>query len=171
LKEYTVSSDILGIGQKKSKRHIPNEGVNLLGLDGVQLLDGILDLVLVGVNINDEDEGVVLLNALHGGLSGQRELEDGELVKTGLVGDGLTNVLGLAGKSEGLGATEDSGGSDLLGLGGLSTLLEKLGSLQSLLLGGFGLLNDLLLGLLLFCKARKKIPTLIQPRNNYQNKY
>lgn len=50
----------------------PDECVDLRGLDVVQLLDGILDLTLIRLDINDEDQGVVLLNLLHRRLRVQR---------------------------------------------------------------------------------------------------
>lgn len=56
---------------------------NLEGLDVVELVDGVLDLVLVGVVADDEDKGVVLLDLLHGGLSGQWVLDDAEVVHLG----------------------------------------------------------------------------------------
>ena len=43
----------------------PNEGVDLDGLDVVQLLDGILDLALVGLDVNNENKCVVVLNLFH----------------------------------------------------------------------------------------------------------
>ena len=46
-------------------RHSPDEGVNLRGLNIVQLLNSILDLTLVRLDVNDENESVVLLNLLH----------------------------------------------------------------------------------------------------------
>lgn len=51
----------------------PDEGVDLDGVDLVDLLDGVLDLPLVGLDVNDEDEGVVLLNLLNSGAKPQRE--------------------------------------------------------------------------------------------------
>lgn len=49
----------------------PDESVDLRSLDIVQLLNGILDLTLVRLDINDEHQGVVLLNLLHRGLGVQ----------------------------------------------------------------------------------------------------
>ena len=43
----------------------PNQSVDLRGLDIIQLLDGILDLPFVRPDINNKDEGVMLLNFLH----------------------------------------------------------------------------------------------------------
>lgn len=56
-----------------------DQSVDALGVDGVHLLNGILDLVLVGMDVNDKDQSVVILNLLHGALSGEGEAEDGEL--------------------------------------------------------------------------------------------
>ena len=49
---------------------------HLRDVDIVQLLDSGLDLVLVGLDVADEDEGVVVLDLLHGGLGGQGVLDD-----------------------------------------------------------------------------------------------
>lgn len=43
----------------------PDEGVDLRGLNIIQLLHRILDLTLVRLDINNEHKGVVLLNLLH----------------------------------------------------------------------------------------------------------
>ena len=54
---------------------------NLLNRDIVKLLDGVLDLVLVGTKVNHEDQRVSVLNALHRRLIGQRVLDDVESIK------------------------------------------------------------------------------------------
>ena len=54
----------------------PDEGIDLGDVDVVQLLDGGLDLVLVGLDVADEDQGVVVLDLLHGGLGRQGVLDD-----------------------------------------------------------------------------------------------
>lgn len=48
-----------------------DEGVDLDGVDLVQLLDGVLNLSLVRLDVDDEDEGVVLLDLLLGGKGGK----------------------------------------------------------------------------------------------------
>lgn len=124
----------------------PDEGVHLGHLDVVQLLHGVANVMLVGAEVSNENEGVVVLNLLHGSLSGQGVLDDGELVKLGPVGHGLPGVLGLTGEFEGLGAVEGDGGADLPGLLADSLLhnLPELGGLVgSLLWGGAGLLGGL----------------------------
>ncbi len=60
---------------------IPDEGVDFGGLDVVHLLDGVLDLRFVGALVDDEDECVVVLDLLHGGLGRQRVLHDLEVVQ------------------------------------------------------------------------------------------
>lgn len=92
---------------------IPDQGVDLDGVNVVELLQGSLDLGLVGLDVDDEDQSVVLLNFLHGALGVERVDNDLVLVQTGLVVNGLARVLGVAGQSEGLGAAERGRGPDL----------------------------------------------------------
>mmetsp|Transcript_37074 Transcript_37074/g.93028 ORF Transcript_37074/g.93028 Transcript_37074/m.93028 type:complete len:229 (-) Transcript_37074:49-735(-) len=54
----------------------PDEGVDARGGDVVHLLDGVLDLALVGSRVDEEHQGVVLLNLLHGALGRQGGLDD-----------------------------------------------------------------------------------------------
>lgn len=85
---------------------LPDEGVDLDGVDVVELLKSLLDLSLVGLGVDDEDKGVVLLNLLHGALGVERVDDDLVLVETGLMGHTLAGVLGRARELEGLGAVE-----------------------------------------------------------------
>lgn len=94
-------------------KYIPDQGVDLDGVNVVELLQGALDLSLVGLDIDDEDKGVVLLNLLHGALSVERVDNDLVLIQTRLVVGGLAGVLGVAGQSEGLRAAERGRSSDL----------------------------------------------------------
>jgi hypothetical protein len=73
-----------------------DEGVDLDGGDVVLLLESRGDLALVGLDIDDEDEGVVLLNLLHGRLGVERVDEDLAGVEARLRGDRLAGVLGRA---------------------------------------------------------------------------
>ena len=50
-------------------------GSNLGDFNFVHLLDSSLDLWLVGLDIDDEDEGVVIFDFLHGRFSGQWVLD------------------------------------------------------------------------------------------------
>lgn len=92
---------------------IPDQSVDLDGVDVVELLQGVLDLGLVCLDVDDEDEGVVLLDLLHGALSVERVDDDLVLIETGLVVDGLAGVLGVASQRQGLGLTEGRRGPDL----------------------------------------------------------
>lgn len=112
--------------------HSPDQSPDLGGLNIVQLLDSVLDLPLVALQVNDEYQGVVVLDLLHGALSVQRVLNDTELVHSGQVRDGLSSILGVSSKLEGVGSVEGGGVSDLSERGGL-------GSLQGGLLGQLGL--------------------------------
>ena len=57
---------------KQGERRVPNQGVDLDRLNVIQFLHGVLNLSLVRLEVCDEDEGVVLLDLLHRGLSVQR---------------------------------------------------------------------------------------------------
>ena len=54
----------------------PDEGVDFGDVDVVQLLDGGLDLVLVGLDVDEEDQGVVVFDLLHRRFGCQRVLDD-----------------------------------------------------------------------------------------------
>ena len=101
-------------------RNIPDQGVDLDGVDVVELLEGQLDLGLVGLDVDDEDQGVVLLHLLHGALSVERVDDDLVLIETGNVVDGLAGVARSAGQDQSLGAVERGGQADLAVLGGVS---------------------------------------------------
>ena len=51
--------------EEQKKNYRPDESVHFGSLDIIQLLDGILNLTLVRLDINDEHEGVVLFDLLH----------------------------------------------------------------------------------------------------------
>ena len=83
-------------------------------VDVVQLLDSRLDLVLVGLDVADEDQGVVILDLLHGGLGGERVLDDVVGVHPVPAGGRLARVLGGPRRTEGLGAVELHAGPHLV---------------------------------------------------------
>ena len=95
---------------------IPDQGVDLDGVNIVQLLQSHLDLALVGLDIDDENQGVVLLNLLHGALGVERVEDDLLGIKTRLTGDRPARVLGGPGELEGLGAVEGGRSANLAGL-------------------------------------------------------
>lgn len=123
------------------KKNVPDESVNLGSVDVVRLLKRKLDLALVGSAVNNEDEGVHLLDLLHGALGVQGEQEHLVRVSTGRVGSALARVFRAARKTQGLGAVERGRGADLA-----HTLLAR-GALLDNLLGHVGLPRGL--GLLL----------------------
>ena len=93
---------------------IPDEGVDLEGINVIELLESLLDLGLVGLDVDDEDEGVVLFNLLHGALGVERVHNDLVLVQAHGMRDGLARVLGRARQLQGLGAVEAGRVPDLL---------------------------------------------------------
>ena len=111
---------------------LPDKGVDLESSDVVHLLQGILDLALVGLDVDKEDKGVVLLNLFHGRLGVEGRLQDLVLIQTRHVGDSLSSILGVASKLKSLGAVEGSRGADLASLLTVDTL-------QGSLLGSKGL--------------------------------
>jgi hypothetical protein len=92
---------------------IPDESVDLDGVDIVQLLEGQLDLSLVRLDVHNENQGVVLLNLLHGTLSVERVKDNLVGVETGLMRDRLAGVLGRPRELKGLGTVEGGGSADL----------------------------------------------------------
>lgn len=115
-------------------RNAPDQGVDLDGIDIVELLDRILDLPLVRLDVDNEDEGVVLLNLLHRGLGVERVDDDLVLIKAGSMGNALARVTRGAGKLEGLRAVEGDRVADLgldLGVGALQGSLLRVGGLLS----------------------------------------
>lgn len=111
---------------------VPDQGVDLDGGNVVQSLDSSLDLGLGGQHVSDEGQGVVLLNLLHGRLSGARRANHAELIQLGAAGKRDALVLRVASQDQGLRAVEVHRGADLAGLLGNNALLHSLG-------GGLGL--------------------------------
>lgn len=97
-------------------KNIPDQGVDLDGVNIVKLLKSLLDLALVGLDVDNEDEGVVLLDLLHGTLGVQGVQNNLVEVQSGAVVDGHAGVLGGPRQLEGLGAVEGGRGADLAGL-------------------------------------------------------
>lgn len=123
-----LGEDHVGLLQAARRDH----GVNLADLDGVEVLDRLLDQGLGGAAVNNEDEGVVVLDGLDGRLRGSGLLHDGVLVPGDDLVDTVHDCLGLAGKSEGLGASEGRV-VPLLGFGGgVCALLDLFSNLLSL---------------------------------------
>jgi hypothetical protein len=133
---------------------IPDKGVDLDGINVIELLQCLLDLSLVGLDIDDENESVVLLNLLHGALGVERVDYDFVLIKTRLVRNRLAWVLWRARELKGLGLVECGGEADLADLVGVNLyLLDMLISCKRLrtyaLQGSLGSSAGLLAGLAL----------------------
>lgn len=116
--------------------NIPDQGVDLDGVNIVELLEGTLDLSLVGLDVDNEDEGVVLLHLLHGALGVERVDDDLVLVEARQVRDRLAGKLGVAGQRQRLGLVKGGAQADL-------ALLRRVSTLESGLGGGVGLLGAL----------------------------
>ena len=112
--------------RKLQSGRLPDEGVDLDGVNVIQLLEGKLDLGLVGLDVDDEDQGVLLLNLLQGALSVERVDDDLVLIEAGGVGDRLARVLGGARELQGLGKVERGRGSDLGLLLGVDLMGRKI---------------------------------------------
>jgi hypothetical protein len=102
--------------------NIPDEGVDLDGVNVVELLESLLDLSLVGLDVNNEDEGVVLLDLLHGALGVERVDDDLVLIETWLVWDALAWELWSTGELEGLWLVEGRRETDLADLLGVDLI-------------------------------------------------
>jgi hypothetical protein len=98
---------------------LPDKGVDLDGVDIVELLQGLLDLSLVGTDVDDEDQGVVLLDLLHGALGVERVDDDLVLIETSLMGNGLAWVFWCTRELEGLRLVEGGRETDLADLVGV----------------------------------------------------
>ncbi len=70
-----------------SPDYLPDEGVDLDDVDLVELLKRLLDLGLVRLDVNQEYQGVVLLDLLHRALRVEGVDDDLVLVEAGRVGD------------------------------------------------------------------------------------
>lgn len=101
---------------------LPDEGVDLEYVQIVKLLQGLLDLGLVGLDVDDEDQGVVLLNLLHGALGVERVDDYLVLVEARQVRDRLAGVLGGPRQLQGLGTVEAGGVAGLDPLVGVHLL-------------------------------------------------
>lgn len=106
-----------------------DQSVDLLDLDSVQGLDGLLDLLLVGLLLHDENKSVVVLDGLDGGLSAEWVVDHIESVGADLL-DTSEWVLWHSLLHQGLWSLEGGLGPDL-GLAGLMHALSH-GSSSSL---------------------------------------
>lgn len=113
-------SDVSLLGTVRS-----DQGVDLLNVNIVQLLDGSLDLVLVGLQGNLENQSVTVLDLLDGGLRGNWGLDDLVSIQSSVVRNSGSGVSGLSGQLQGVWKSEGGVGSHLSGLLGVSTLQSR----------------------------------------------
>ena len=83
-----------------------DKSVYSVSFNSIKLLDGILDLTLVALNVNNENKGIGVLDQLHGRFGGQRILDDRVLVQDVLLGGRLCSILGCLGKVNSLSTVE-----------------------------------------------------------------
>ena len=72
--------------------HIPDKGVDLDCVNIIEFLQCLLDLSLVGLDVDNENQCVVLLDLLHGALGIEGVDDDLVLIETRLVRNGLSWV-------------------------------------------------------------------------------
>ena len=96
-----------------AQSNLPDQGVDLDDIDLVERLERLLDLGLVRLDVDQEDQGVVLLDLLHRALGVERVDDDLVLVQAGRMRDRLAQVLGSARELQGLRTVESGRGPDL----------------------------------------------------------
>jgi hypothetical protein len=102
---------------------VPDERVDLDGVDIIELLQSLLDLSLVGLDVHNKYKGVVLLDLFHGTLGVERVDDDLVLIETRLRRNRLSGEFGLAGELKSLGSVEGGRETDLADL--LRVSLDK----------------------------------------------
>ena len=113
-----------------------HEGVHSRDLDVVEFLASFLDHWLVRSSVNDEHQGVVVLDGLDGTLCAQRVLYDRVLVPGLLLLNALPGILGGTGECQSLGSSEGGVGPDLVLSDTVASLLDGVGSGLGLSLHG-----------------------------------
>jgi len=94
-----------------ARENIPDQGINLLGLNVVHFLDGVLDLLLISPDVDNKYQSVIIFDLLHGRLRGERILEHLIMVQF-IPGRGAeARILGRAGSLQSLGPVERYRGS------------------------------------------------------------
>merc|ERR1719215_319496 len=110
----------------------PDEGVYLGALNIIHGLDSLLDFLLGGLDVNNEDEGIDLLDFLHGRLCGQRVFDDRILIQLCQALHRFPWILALTLLDKGLGQ-EEVHILSLLGCLTSQSLLQTLRHLRRLL--------------------------------------
>ena len=109
-----------------------DKSVDLLNLDPVELLDGVLDGGLVGGLLNEEDDGVLLRDVhILSSLGVNGLLDDIEKVRNVFFRDGSERILGASLLSLSNRSLESGGLPDLSLLGLMASLLNGFGDFLS----------------------------------------
>merc|ERR1719419_1314237 len=119
-----------------------DQGVHFTNVDLVQLFDSLANLRLVGLQIDDENQSVVVFNLLHGRFCRQGIPDDGIGIHTISAGRALLGKLGRSLQSQRLGATEFDSRPHLLDASAKAAFDDLLLSRERL--GGRGRLGDFL---------------------------
>jgi len=93
-----------------------DQGVNFLTLDFIKILNCLLYLSFVGLDVYNENKGVVVFNLLHSRFGGQREFNDSVFVHFTSLWDRFLRELGSSFQFEGLWSVEVCFVVDLCGL-------------------------------------------------------
>ena len=112
---------------------LPDQGVDFADFDVVQLFNSSFDLMLVGLQVGDKNQSIVIFDLLHSRLGGQGMLDDAVGIHAITRRRRLPRVLGVPGRSEGLGPPEVDGCTGLLHPGAMSALNDLLLDLLGLL--------------------------------------
>ena len=87
-------------------RNPPDQSINLGALHTVQRLQSLLNLSLIGLDIANENQRIVLFDLLHCAFRVQGVDDDLMVIETLHMGDGLAGIFGCAGELEGLWVVE-----------------------------------------------------------------
>ena len=86
--------------------HIPNKSVDFGHINIIEFLHSLFNLWLVGSQIYNEHQRVVVFDLLHSTLGGQRVFDNAVLIQPGATRDTLTRIFRPSLTLEGLGAVE-----------------------------------------------------------------
>ena len=119
-------SDVCLLGSVRS-----HHGVNVMNNNFVHSLYRNLNLVLVGLDVNLENQDVSVLNLLHGSLRGNWRNNHLVGIHSVVVGNSLSSILGSSGQLQGLWSVETGVSSHLDNLVGVGTFQGGLLSVGS----------------------------------------
>ena len=102
--------------KKKRGKWLPDECVDLLGLNVIHLLHRTLDLLLVGADVDYENKGIVVLNFFHSRFRGQGILEYLVLIELVARGSADPGILWSSLLGQCLGSVESDLSTHLLDL-------------------------------------------------------